>query len=59
MTSPRYLLVQHDFSRVRHDALGVARLFPVDEDDTAQPANEPDRAGIDQLLLGDGRAAVW
>lgn len=57
--SPGYLVIQHDFSRVCHDALGIARLFPVDKDDAAQPANESYCAGVDQLLLGDGGAAVW
>lgn len=57
-TKTCYLFLQHDFSRVGHDALGVARLLPVDEDDAAQPADEAHRAGVDQLLLGDGGAAV-
>lgn len=53
-----HLVVQHGFGRVGHDALGVAGLLAVDEDDAAQPADEAHRAGVDQLLLGDHGAAV-
>lgn len=53
-----HLLVQHGFGRVGHDALGVAGLLAVDEDDAAQPADEAHRAGVDQLLFGDHCAAV-
>ena len=53
-----YLVVQHGFGGVGHDALGVAGLLSVDKDDASQPADEAYCAGVDQLFLGDHGAAV-
>lgn len=57
--SPDYLVIQHGFGSVSHDALGIVRLLAVDKDDATQPANETYCASVDQLLLGNHGAAVW
>lgn len=53
-----YLLIQHSFGSVSHNAFGIASFLAVDEDDAAQPAHKAHCARIDQLLLGDHGAAV-
>ena len=54
-----YIFMVYSLGEVNDDAFRLALVHSIDECDAGEPESEPDRAGVEDLLLGqNGRLVV-